>query len=83
MRQIIAALAVAGLTGCSSTLAEVEQVGSESFDALEGSSNLGVRACKRYLGGTARVGPLLEWLDTEEKRNAWLALFSEPPTPLP
>lgn len=71
------------LAGCQTQLAAVEEVGSEGLGALEDTSGLAVKACKRYLGDTARVGPLLEWLDTSEKRSAWLVLFGEESTPLP
>ena len=57
--------------------------GGEGLDALEGASALGVKACFRYLGSTARVGPLLEVLPTSEKRSAWLVLFGNESVPLP
>ena len=79
----LALILMLALTGCASQLAKVEEAGGQGLDALEGASALGVKACFRYLGSTARVGPLLEVLPTSEKRGAWLVLFGNESVPLP
>lgn len=68
------------LGGCTVYGDEIEAVGGRAFDELEAGSALGVKASKRYLCRTARVGPLLDELDTPEESEAWAALCLSAPS---
>jgi len=64
--------ALIAAAGCTNLQPRAEALGAEAFDTLEGASALGVKASRRYLCRTARVGPLRDLLLTAPaKVEAW------------
>ena len=72
---LIAALAVMA-SGCAAQAERADRFAGDGLDVLENTSRVAVNTCRQYLGSTARVGPLLEWIDTAEEREAFKLLFS-------
>ena len=71
------------LAGCASQAEQADRFVGEGLDVLENTSRVAVNTCRQYLGTTARVGPLLEWIDTDDKRAAYQVLFSAESLTLP
>lgn len=71
------------LAGCASQAEQANRFVGEGLDVLENTSRVAVNTCRQYLGSTARIGPLLEWIDTEERRAAYQVLFSADTLTLP
>ncbi len=69
--------------GCASQAEQADRFVGEGLDVLENTSRVALNTCRQYLGGTVRVEPLLEWLDSDEKRQAWTLLFSADTLTLP
>ena len=80
MRALVVALV---LGGCAAQAEQADRFVGEGLDVLENTSRVAVNTCRQYLGSTARIGPLLEWIDTDDKRAAYQALFSDEPIALP
>ena len=84
MKRIILTAALAALTGaCAAQAERADRFAGEGLDVLENTSRVAVNTCRQYLGSTARIGPVLEWIDTDEKRGAYQILFSAEPLALP
>ncbi len=74
------ALALVLLLGaCTQYEAQIREGGDRVFSELETGSALAIDASARYLCRTARVGPLLDRLDTEDERLAWENLCESTP----
>lgn len=72
--KIVTIVAMLLLAGCAGLQGKAEDIGGETFDALENASETTLKAVKRYHCRTARIGPLLEEYDTAEERDAWSVL---------
>ena len=69
--------------GCAAQAEQADRFVGEGLDVLENTSRVAVNTCRQYLGTTARVGPLLEWINTDERRAAYQVLFSADALTLP
>ena len=81
MRAALAILVLLG--GCAAQAQQAERITAEGLDVLENTSQVALTTCRQYLGGTVRVGPLLEWIRTDEQRAAYSLLFGGDQLELP
>ena len=80
---IRALLIILLLGGCAAQAETAERFAGEGLDVLENTSRVAVNTCRQYLGRTARIGPLFEWIKTPEQRQAFTLLFSSTSPVLP
>ena len=59
------------LGACTSVQAQIEEYGSKGFEVLENSSETALKAARRYICVTARVGPILAEFPTAQERDGW------------